>query len=80
MTITTRDTAKLLALRDRMSKLTPGDRLRLCAELLDQGGEGNLAIVETLGGGVIDALRAKRMFPKPTPTLPPSPPGQDEPR
>ena len=60
--LTTRDTAKWLDLKKRMDLLKPSDKLRICAELLDQGGEGNCAIVETLGGQVIDALRAKRLL------------------
>lgn len=60
--LTTKDTAKMLALKTRMEALSPADKLRLCAELLDQGGEGNLAIVETLGGRVMDELRAARML------------------
>lgn len=60
--LTTRDTGKLLALKQRIENLTPGDRLRLCAELLDVGGEANLALVETLGGHVIDELRAARLL------------------
>ncbi len=60
--LTTRDTAKMLALKTRIEKLSPGDQLRLCAGLLDEGGEGNHAIVETLGQRVIDELRAARMF------------------
>ena len=60
--LTTTNTAKLLALRDRMENMKPSDKLRLCAELLDLGDEGSLAMVETLGGRVIDELRAARML------------------
>ena len=58
---TVRDTAELLALKQKLEKLSPADRLRLCAELLDLGKH---EIVETLAGNVVDALRAKRLFKK----------------
>lgn len=56
MSLTTRDTAKLLDLQKRIEKMTPGDQLRLCAGLLDAGGEGNFAMAETIAWNVIDYL------------------------
>lgn len=56
---TTRDTAELLALKQRIEKLPVSDQLRLCAELLDLGKDD---IVETLAGSVVDTLRARRLL------------------
>src|SRR5262245_19420652 len=46
MALTTNDTAKLLGLKKRIENMTAANKLRLCAELLEQGGEANFAIVE----------------------------------
>ena len=62
MALTVKDTANMLALKKRMESLTAGDQLRLCAELVDRGDEGSLAIVETLVGRVIDTLRETRLL------------------
>jgi hypothetical protein len=60
--VTTRDTAKLLDLKKRVESMSPGDRLRLCAGLIDEGGEGNFAIAETLASNVVDELRFVRIM------------------
>jgi hypothetical protein len=60
--LTTRDTAKLLDLKKRVENMLPGDRLRLCAGLIDAGDEGSLAIAETLASNVVDELRLVRMM------------------
>lgn len=62
MSLTTKDTARLLELKKRVESMTPGDRLRLCAGLLDEGSEGSLAIVETLAGRVLDELHLVRLL------------------
>lgn len=55
---TVRGTAKLLELKRKIEGLSPGDRLRLCAGLIEQG-EYDLA--ETLAGTVVDELRLVRI-------------------
>ena len=60
--LTTKNTADMLAMKKRMENLSHGDRLRLCAKLVDLGDEGSLAIAETLGGHVIDELRSVRVL------------------
>ena len=64
MTLTTQDTARFLDLKKRVENLSPGDQLRLCAELIDKGDAGSLAIAETLTGRVVDELRLVRMLAK----------------
>jgi hypothetical protein len=56
---TVRDTAEFLALKRRIEKLSPGDRLRLCAELLDLR---KYEIAETLTSQAVDELRLVRMM------------------
>lgn len=54
-----RDTAELLALKKRIEKLSPGDRLRIAAACIDQG---KLEIAETLASQIVDELRALRLL------------------
>ena len=53
------DTAKLLKLKAQIENMTPPDRLRLCAGLIEQG---QYDIAETLVGNVVDELRAVRLL------------------
>jgi hypothetical protein len=62
--ITTQDTARLIDLKKRVENMSPGDQLRLCGALVDEGSEGSLAIAETLAGRVLDELRCVRMHKK----------------
>ena len=55
---TVQDTAKLLELKRKIGNLSPANRLRLCAELLECG---EYEIVETLAGNVVKELRAVRL-------------------
>ena len=56
---TVRDTAKLLDLKRKIENMTPGDRLRLCAGLIEKG---EYDIAETLTSQVVDELRAVRLL------------------
>jgi hypothetical protein len=56
---TTRDTAELLALKRKVENMSPGDRLRLAAGLIDHG---KYDIAETLTSNVVDELRAVRIL------------------
>lgn len=58
---TVQDTAKILDLKRRMQALSPSDKLRLCAELLERGQQWR-DIVKTLAGEIVDGLRAMRLF------------------
>ena len=55
---TDQDTAKLLELKRTIGNLSPANRLRLCADLLECG---EYEIVETLAGNVVKELRAVRL-------------------
>lgn len=56
---TVRDTAELLALKQRIEKLSPGDRLRVAAASIDSG---KYEIAETLASNIVDELRALRLL------------------
>lgn len=56
---TVADTAKLLRLKAQIEAMSPGDRLRLCAGLIERG---EYDIAETLVGNVVDELRAVRLL------------------
>ncbi len=56
---TVQDTAELLKLKAKIESLSPADRLRLCAGLIEQG---KYDIAETLVGNVVDELRALRLL------------------
>lgn len=56
---TVHDTAKLLALKAKIEAMSPGNRLRLCAGLIEQG---EYDIAETLTSNVVDELRALRLL------------------
>ena len=58
---TVADTAKLLKLKAQIESMSPGDRLRVCAGLIDRG---EYEIAETLAGNVVDELRAVRLLVK----------------
>lgn len=55
---TTRDTAELLALQRRIAEMSPADRLRLAADLVDVGKHD---LAETLAGDAVDELRGQRI-------------------
>ncbi len=59
MSPTVADTAKLLKLKAQIESMTPGDRLRVCAGLIDKG---EYDIAETLTANVVDELRLVRML------------------
>ena len=61
---TTQDTAKLLDLKRRIRDLSPSDKLRFCADLLDSGSQFR-DITETLISEVVDGLRTLGLFNKP---------------
>jgi hypothetical protein len=54
-----RPTTDFLELQRRINDLSPADRLRVCAELLDAG---KRELAETLLGNVIDELRGLRLL------------------
>ena len=56
---TVADTAKLLKLKAQIENLTPANRLRLCAELIEHG---EYEIAETLAGKVVDEMCAIRIL------------------
>jgi hypothetical protein len=56
---TVQDTARLLKLKAKLEGLSPGDRLRVAAGLID---EGAYDIAETLADNVVDELRALRLL------------------
>lgn len=56
---TVADTAKLLELKRQIEGMTPANRLRLCAGLLEQG---QYEIAETIAGNIVDELRALRLL------------------
>lgn len=58
---TTRDTAELLALKSRIEKLSPPDRLRLAAELIEAG---KLPLAESVAAAVVGELQALRILGK----------------
>lgn len=58
---TTRDTAELIALKRRIEKLSPPDRLRLAASLIEAG---KLPLAESVAGAVVDELKALMVFAK----------------
>ena len=60
--VTTKDTARLLDLKKSVEAMTPGDQLRLCAGLVDEGSLGSLAIAETLAARVLGELQLVRML------------------
>ncbi len=55
---TTRDTAELIALKKKAASLSFSGRLRLAAELID---EGKAPLAETIAGEVVDELRIFRI-------------------
>jgi hypothetical protein len=59
VTPTTRDTAELLALKKRIEALSPADRFRLVAHLVEAG---KYEIAETLASNLVDELRALRLL------------------
>lgn len=56
---TVRDTAELLKLKKDIEALSPGDRLRIAAGLIDKG---KYDIAETIAGAIVDELRASRLL------------------
>ena len=58
---TTADTAKLLDLKKRIEKLSPGDQLRVAAACIDNR---QYDIAETLASNIVDELRAVRLLRK----------------
>jgi hypothetical protein len=56
---TVRDTAELLKLKAEIEALSPGDRLRIAAGLIDKG---KYKLAETIAGNVVDELRALRLL------------------
>ncbi len=56
---TVQDTARLLDLKRRYEKLSPGDQLRVAAACIDKG---DYDIAETLAGNIVDDLRALRLL------------------
>ena len=52
-------TAELQALKAKIDKLSPPDRLRLAAELIEAG---RLPLAETIAGNVVDELRTLRVL------------------
>lgn len=56
---TTRDTAELLTLKAKIEKLSPPDKLRLAAMLIEQG---KLALAETIAADVHAQLAALRIL------------------
>lgn len=58
---TIRDTAELIALREKIEKLSPSDLLRLAAELLEAG---KLPLAETVADRVVSELRTLRILGK----------------
>lgn len=59
---TTRDTAELLALKEKIQRLSPSERLNLAAGLIEKG---KLALAETIAEQVVDELKLLRMTRKP---------------
>ena len=60
--LTTKDTARLMDLKKRVEAMTPGDQLRLCAGLVDEGSLSSLAIAETLAARVLGELQLVRIL------------------
>ena len=56
---TVRDTAELLELKRKLEAMTPGDRLRIAAGLIDKA---KYDLAETITGNVVDELRAVRLL------------------
>jgi hypothetical protein len=56
---TIRDTAELLQIKKQIEALSPPERLRLAAGLIEQG---KLNLAETIAGRVVDELRLKRLL------------------
>lgn len=56
---TVRDTAELLALKKRVEAMSPADRLRLAAGLIEHR---KYDLAEVLAGNVVDELRALRII------------------
>jgi hypothetical protein len=59
MPLTTHDTAKLIAMKKQIEGLSPGNRLRLAADLIDAR---QYAIAETIARNVVDELTAVRVL------------------
>jgi hypothetical protein len=57
--MTTKDTAELLALKQKIEALSPADRLRLAASLIEQG---KFAHAEVIAGAVVDEIRLLRFL------------------
>ena len=57
--LTVQDTARLLKLKAELEKLSPGDKLRVAAGLIDKG---SYALAETIAGNIVDELRAVRLL------------------
>lgn len=62
MSPTTRDTAELLALKARLEKLSPANRLIVAAGLIEAK---KYDLAEVIARNVVDELCALRLFKKP---------------
>lgn len=56
---TTRDTAELLALKEKIEKLSAPDRLRLAADLMEAG---KFPLAETIAERVVHELKTLRIL------------------